>query len=1254
MLEMNEVTGVFPIESEIKKFVNKHKSVLNEKKKKRRPINEIHNAYTDYILALLMCSVGHRPVEDPFGTYDCFDLESGLVLLSDKVVLESRAWRLASLPKIACDQIEEYINYLECLSQKLSQNKAKQLASLIANIPYGEKFPFLFYLNKKENGGVEVITPQKMKERWCDFWNMPVNFTRHITAQLIINGQCSVEDAQIQLGHISSIYHTFGKTSDKAPIITLSKIGECINMQLVTLGFDVIKSPIRRVSSPAGLVKSKKPLKYVPGYEKRSDSRRHKREVIIKIVKELLNKSDLSLETIADSEVARNKVVSIVINAANKHGASENYCLKVLYKYLFRGIKDKKKIRQLRAIEPESSPFTKKSLTQYRKIKHARNYFSEYLRNHATLGTILTPERRKAEIKISAIIFGGITNKIWLEFIDKSLNKNCYQLDGQIFIDLPIQMNADNYSVFRWHPDPITRHLIIGYYKDITSMRLGAKVTTAKAIEMIFGKAPIIFKSVNDLYAATKDASKIERPGYIASVTSGEIVCASLPLSSHMRAIKNKSLTNQSSTIDVPELDNQATWFPIVENRRQSNSKTEKSSFRMLWSEITKEISQLILSGNEDANKQRRRFLSSMLKEYNLTNSCPDDLSLLLMSWAVSLCEKGTRYKSSLAYGTVVNYVSMIESALRSELTDVDILFTDDDTLMQAYVTAVENAKAGSKEKLAGRIDEFHNFIYNNFGVVDTDLTEVYAAAGLSQGIRIDANIITEYEYHDIIRWMIADDSIVRKERYRAAACIIFGYRLGLRFGEVYKLLFRDIQYDGDNELVVVVDDNLFDGTKSEQSRRVAYLTEDLSEYEKNVVRETLAYSKSNFEKDNLAAFLSQPELPRNRTSKRELALYISYMLKSSTGDASIRFHHLRHSFATKFYSRHIYNSKTTSHSTCYKLNNHFTESQPALLGSRLYYPLVTLRTLLGHSGSETTIGSYVHNVNITLEQYYTEFHNLLCDHAISYAERSPYATVRSMRRRNSKRRYNNIPTPKISLRKRKKPKSYAESSKYHQVTPESIDTILALSFLRHLSHEAIAERVALHVNDVKKIILLGIELERSSGFTRYALMNLDTNYHPVTDIAPNLAPSLYDSETYAIHQYFRNKDIIRRIKSQRDDIALHLNSWERTYNQSRQSNVITSKTELEHIVNLISVLGISSELIVHADDPVSVSNGINHFCSRNKITIFKKSIPAAHDKLTIIKMSRVELFLHVNDKTITTRRAFHRILFLVDLFVKY
>ena len=103
-----------------------------------------------------------------------------------------------------------------------------------------------------------------------------------------------------------------------------------------------------------------------------------------------------------------------------------------------------------------------------------------------------------------------------------------------------------------------------------------------------------------------------------------------------------------------------------------------------------------------------------------------------------------------------------------------------------------------------------------------------------------------------------------------------------------------------------------------------------------------------------------------------------------------------------------------------------------------------------------------------------------------------------------------------------------------------------------------------------------------------------------------------------------------------------------------RQSNVITSTTELEHIVNLISILGISSEHIVHADDPVSVSDGINHFCSRNKITIHKKPIPAAHDKLTIIRRSRVELYLDVNDKIITTRRAFHRILFLVDLFVEY
>ena len=1251
MYEMR-VTGVYPVEAEIKRFIDKHKAVLNEKKKKRRTIEEIHNAYTDYILALLMCSVGHRAVEDPFGTYDCFDLESGLVLLSDKVVLESRAWRLAALPKIACEQIAEYLNYLNCLSQKLHQNGMRKLASAVAHITHGKKFPFLFYLNKNSSSGIEVITPQQMKIRWSEFWHMPVNFTRHITAQLTINGRCSVEEAQIQLGHITSIYHTFGKTSDKTPITTLAKIGACINEQLITLGFAVINSPIRKTSSAIKFVKADISLKYSPGYEKRTKSRRRKRELIIKTVTEVLKTINFSFEATADNDALTEVLVTSVVKAASKHGASENYCLKVLYKYLFRRIKDKKKIRQLRAIEPEKSPFTKQSLVQYRKAKMARKQFLEYLREQAIRGGEITAAARKSEIRISSILFGGITNDVWLKGIDESLDKHCYQLDGQIFIDFPIHKNADKSMVFRWYPDPVTKHLIIGYYKDRSLLKQGIKITTAKAIEEMLNCKTRIFESKIDLHDAIKNASRIERPGYIASVTSGEIVSASLPLSSYMRSISNKSLSDDRTSDRVQDFVTQATWLPKVESILDDSGNDQKKSFRLLWREFTREIRETSLSGNEDANDQRKRMLSSKLKEHFSVITCHDNFTLLLVSWAVNLCEKGTRYKSAIAYSTVIDYVGMIKNALRSELSGINIISSDDDVLLQAYLIAIENAKAGSKNKLAGRIDEFHDFIYSNFGVAEVDLTEIYAAAGLSPGTRIDANVVTESEYLDILDWIASDKSMDRQKRCRAVSCMILGYRIGLRFGEIYKLLVRDIQYDGNNELVVVVDDNQFDGTKSEQGKRVAYLTEDLCELEKNIIKESLAYTESNFSKDSLAAFLSLPELPRQRTPKSELARYISYMLKLSTGDDGIRFHHLRHSFATRLYSHFFCGQKTSSHSSYYKHDTHNADCIQAVLGSTVHYPLATIRTLLGHSGSQTTISSYVHTVNMVLEQHYNDFDGLLCDYAMSYAERSSYATVRSMRRRKSRRRYKNIPTPNIRLRKRVKPKPYTNFSDLFSVTPGTIDTILTLSSSRHISYEAIAERVALNVNDVKEIIHLGIELERTSGFTRYALTNLDTNHFPVIDLVSNLVPTLYDSETNAIHHYFRDNNFIDYLRSNGDDVSLCLNSWARTYHQYRQTNVITSTTDLNHIISLTSILGIASNPVVYAEDLNNVSDDIKHFCTANKIPIHRKPIPSAHEKLHIIRSARVELLINVNDKIITTRRAFHRILFLVDLFV--
>jgi hypothetical protein len=109
---------------------------------------ERHNAFTDHCLALLFCSTGHRPVNDPFQSLKQFDLDRNLLLVSDKVASENRAWRMCALPEIAAKQVKTYVEYLPKLAARLSEDsRSRKLASEIKLLVKGsDALPLFFYI----------------------------------------------------------------------------------------------------------------------------------------------------------------------------------------------------------------------------------------------------------------------------------------------------------------------------------------------------------------------------------------------------------------------------------------------------------------------------------------------------------------------------------------------------------------------------------------------------------------------------------------------------------------------------------------------------------------------------------------------------------------------------------------------------------------------------------------------------------------------------------------------------------------------------------------------------------------------------------------------------------------------------------------------------------------------------------------------------------------------------------------------------
>lgn len=345
-------------------------------------ISERHNAFTDYCLGLLFCCTGHRAVKDPFSELKHFDLDQGLLLINDKVSDETRAWRLVALPELAVEQVKIYQKYLRILAARLqSRDRSSSLpAQIVSLCRGGTDMPLFFYL-RENNEGWDAVTPATLARRWVDFWQLPINFQRHITADTLLQLTQRADWVSIQLGHADGVDHSFGSVSSRSALETLSKISPYLNDGLKQIGWTVVRPPLSGAMARDGSHALKPaPASALFGPERREADRKVRRKRSAKFVLSLWNERFPDGGAV-DSESVQQLAQQIILQAPIQ-GYSINWCLQLLYQYIRSRPGGAAVIRQLaryRRIEVEPSPFHSGSLADYKKTRDVRAGFAAYL-----------------------------------------------------------------------------------------------------------------------------------------------------------------------------------------------------------------------------------------------------------------------------------------------------------------------------------------------------------------------------------------------------------------------------------------------------------------------------------------------------------------------------------------------------------------------------------------------------------------------------------------------------------------------------------------------------------------------------------------------------------------------------------------------------------------------------------------------------------------------------------------------------------
>ena len=152
---------------------------------KMNTIVSLHNRFMDYFYILMSIASGHRPVTEPFGRLSDIDTRTGMYFISDKEVQLDAIGRFIYLPKIVCQQIDEYKKFIK-INGNLLNKLDNDLGHIYIDILEG-KIGLVTYL--KLDVLTNTVTEQRLdstfiKERLSAYILLPLNWHRHFIRSL--------------------------------------------------------------------------------------------------------------------------------------------------------------------------------------------------------------------------------------------------------------------------------------------------------------------------------------------------------------------------------------------------------------------------------------------------------------------------------------------------------------------------------------------------------------------------------------------------------------------------------------------------------------------------------------------------------------------------------------------------------------------------------------------------------------------------------------------------------------------------------------------------------------------------------------------------------------------------------------------------------------------------------------------------------------------------------------------------------------
>jgi integrase len=592
--------------------------------------------------------------------------------------------------------------------------------------------------------------------------------------------------------------------------------------------------------------------------------------------------------------------------------------------------------------------------------------------------------QRAGQVLLSAILFGGLLQPSkHLPFL-KSLPHMCRTSEGELIVPLT---PSENEQVTLWHADPVTHGLLLRWWREYQSdseyfdeIRSPDKALSAYVKQLY----PEFSITIPKLRQQCRQRLALRIPPFLINYALGLLNSVSLPPSTWQRLITNMALNQDFGKKPAPEAtsgqnssDVRAAVPPCIDPGYQIDR----------WKELQREVRK------KNSHAEFRHALEIFL-EKNRGKLLP--ALYYIIQWGIELVTNISPKKlifypgrdhHRLRPSSAMEYMGNIAKNLITAAADEDLADMEEEELRDLYsetiaLCPVSSNQRGSKISIAQRCGEtlrrFNGFLQVRYNFPPLNFSDLTAA----DYINVDANLISFDEYDRLQTVLAPDyDQANGLQKMRSLVAML-AFKCGLRRGECLRLRLCDLHPGLFPELLIR--SSRYGRTKSLSSVRKLPLYALL---EKTELQRFLAFHKVREMETGKPFSEALLFCDANQTMPADQALMtpIRLALHQVTGDGSLRFHHLRHSFATwtlvRFLitdlpptSARFLNHPAFSPASCLDLKKNLLGNSE---GRQILYELARL---VGHESPETTLLHYVHMLDWLLARALSEH----CESAIS------------------------------------------------------------------------------------------------------------------------------------------------------------------------------------------------------------------------------------------------------------------------------